>query len=68
VFIIFLHLKAKVYRGMVKGLYSFSAFFLMMTFLLPVTSIWMAYLFSIAVAILTQVGVQVAIRLSTKKE
>jgi hypothetical protein len=59
---------AQVYRGMVKGLYSFSAFFLMMTFLLPITSIWMAYLFSIAVAILTQVGVQLAIRLSTKKE
>ena len=57
----------QVYRGMVKGLYSFSAFFLMMTFLLPKTSIWVAYLISIAVAILTQIGVQLVIRLSTKK-
>lgn len=56
----------QVYRGMVKGLYSFGAFFLTMTLLLPKNSIWIACLSSIIVAIFTQVIVQSVVRLIAK--
>lgn len=56
----------QVYRGMVKGFYSFTAFFLTLTLLLPIASTWIACLFSIAAAILTQVGVQFIVRLTAK--
>lgn len=52
----------QVYRGMVKGLYSFAAFFLTFTLLLTTTSIWLACLTSIVVAIITQVIVQLIAR------
>jgi len=56
----------QVYRGMVKGLYSFGAFFLTMALLLPKNSIWVACLSSIVVAIVTQVIVQSIVRLIAK--
>ncbi len=56
----------QVYRGMVKGLYSFAAFFLTLTLLLPKTSIWAACLFSVMSAIVTQLAVQLIARLITK--
>jgi len=52
----------QVYRGMVKGLYSFATYFLTLTLLLPTTSIWLACLSSIVVAIVTQVIVQLITR------
>ena len=45
-------------RGMVKGLYSFVAFFFTLALLLTETSIWAAILISVVAAILTQVIVQ----------
>jgi uncharacterized membrane protein (GlpM family) len=56
----------QVYRGMVKGLYSFAAFFLALTLLLPKTSILIAALSSVVVAIVTQVILQFIARLITK--
>lgn len=52
-------------RGMVKGLYSFVAFFFTLTLLLTQTSIWAACLISIVAAILTQVIVQFIVGLIT---
>jgi hypothetical protein len=52
----------QVYRGMVKGLYSFATFFLTLTLLLAKTSILMATLSSIATAIATQVIIQIVFR------
>jgi hypothetical protein len=54
-------------RGMVKGLYSFVAFFFALTLLLPTTTVWLACLVSIAAAILTQVIVQFIVSSMTKK-
>ena len=48
----------QVYRGMVKGLYSFAAFFLTLTLMLPKTSILIAALCAVVVAIATQVILQ----------
>jgi len=56
----------QVYRGMVKGLYSFAAFFLTLTLLLPRASILMAILSSVVMAIVTQVILQFIARLITK--
>lgn len=56
----------QVYRGMVKGLYSFVAFFLTLTLSLPVMSIWVAVLSSVMAAVLTQIMIQLALRLSKK--
>jgi uncharacterized membrane protein (GlpM family) len=56
----------QVYRGMVKGLYSFAAFFLTLTLLLPKTSILIAVLSSVVVAIVTQVILQFIARSITK--
>ena len=56
----------QVYRGMVKGLYSFVAFFLTLTLLLPETSILIAVLSSVIVAIVTQVILQFIARSITK--
>lgn len=57
----------QVYRGMVKGLYSFAAFFLILTLLLPKTSILIAVLSSVAVAIVIQVIIQFIARSILKK-
>lgn len=56
----------QVYRGMVKGLYSFVAFFLTLTLLLPETSILIAVLSSAVVAIVTQIILQFIARSITK--
>ncbi len=52
----------QVYRGMVKGLYSFATFFLTLTLLLAKTSILIATLSSITTAIATQVIIQIVFR------
>jgi hypothetical protein len=56
----------QVYRGMVKGLYSFAAFFLTLTLLLPKTAILIAALSSVFMAIVMQVMVQFIARSITK--
>jgi uncharacterized membrane protein (GlpM family) len=56
----------QVYRGMVKGLYSFAAFFLTLTLLLPKTSILIATLSSVFIAIVMQVIIQFIARSTTK--
>ena len=56
----------QVYRGMVKGFYSFTAFFVTLSLLLPITSILLASLASVLSAILAQVLVQLIIKLTTK--
>ena len=56
----------QVYRGMVKGLYSFAAFFLTLTLLLPKTSILIAVLSSAVVAIVMQVIIQFIAKSITK--
>lgn len=56
----------QVYRGMVKGLYSFAAFFLTLTLMLPKTSILIAALSSIGIAIVTQVILQFIAKSITK--
>jgi hypothetical protein len=56
----------QVYRGMVKGLYSFVAFFLTLTLLLPKTSILIAALSSVVIAIVMQVIIQFIARSITK--
>jgi hypothetical protein len=48
----------QIYRGMVKGLYSFVGFFLTLTLLLPKTSILIAALSSVVMAIVIQVIIQ----------
>ncbi len=58
----------QVYRGMVKGLYSFVAFFLTLTLLLPKASILLAVLSSAVVAIVTQVILQFIARSITKNQ
>lgn len=56
----------QVYRGMVKGFYSFTAFFVTLSLLLPITSILIATIASVISAILAQVLVQLTIKLMTK--
>lgn len=56
----------QVYRGMVKGFYSFTAFFVTLSLLLPITSILLAALSSVLSAILAQVLVQFIIKLTAK--
>jgi hypothetical protein len=56
----------QVYRGMVKGLYSFAAFFLTLTLMLPKTSILIAALCSVVVAIASQVILQFLTKALTK--
>lgn len=53
-------------RGMLKGLYSFVAFYFVLTLLLPETTIWLACLISIVAAILTQIIVQLIVNLITR--
>ena len=56
----------QVYRGMVKGFYSFTAFFVTLSLLLPISSILIAALSSVLSAILAQVLVQLIVRLTAK--
>jgi uncharacterized membrane protein (GlpM family) len=56
----------QVYRGMVKGLYSFATFFLTLTLLLEKTSLLIAALLSVVVAIVTQVILQFIAKSITK--
>jgi uncharacterized membrane protein (GlpM family) len=58
---------AQVSRGMVKGLYSFVAFFLSLTLLLQHTTVLIACLISITVATVTQVIALFIAKLITKK-
>ena len=56
----------QVYRGMVKGFYSFTAFFVTLSLLLPMSSILIAALSSVLSAILAQVLVQLIVKLTAK--
>jgi uncharacterized membrane protein (GlpM family) len=53
----------QIYQGMARGLYSFVAFFLGLATLLPITSIWMSCLISIAMAATIQLVIQLIIRI-----
>jgi hypothetical protein len=56
----------QVYRGMVKGFYSFTAFFITLSLLLPTTSLLIASLSAVLSAILAQVLLQFILQLTPK--
>lgn len=56
----------QVYRGMVKGFYSFTAFFITLSLLLPTTSLLIASLSAVLSAILAQALLQFIIQLTPK--
>lgn len=49
---------AQIYRGMVRGLYSFAVFFLTLAILLPRTGLWLACLIAAGAALIVQAVAQ----------